>query len=153
MPSCIGGKSRSEAYQVGIWSCYEEKPVTVLEVKERVTRNWGLFATIVSIVSIMQRGKGRIICETLILLSMLNETLSKSQDGIFIRERAVTPQCYACIISLALHDHKHHSSMHGQYTWNIVMKHTGKTCETHLWNIWNIHMKHGNTYMGLTHVR
>jgi hypothetical protein len=64
----------------------------------------------------MQRGKGRIICETLILLSMLNDTLSKSQDEIFIRERAVTPQCYACIILLALHDHKHHSSMHGQYT-------------------------------------
>jgi hypothetical protein len=64
-------------------------------------------------VSWMQHGKGRIICQTLILLSMLNGMLFKSQDEIFIRGRAVTPQCYACIISLALHDHKHHSSMHG----------------------------------------
>jgi hypothetical protein len=36
-------------------------------------------------VSVMQRGNGRIICETLILLSMLNNTLSKSRDEIFIR--------------------------------------------------------------------
>jgi hypothetical protein len=98
---------------------YEEKSMTILEVKTRVTQNRvvKLYKVVgVIIVSVMQRGKGRIICETLILLSMLNGTLSKSRNEIFIRERAVTPQCYACIIALALHEHKLHSSMHEQYT-------------------------------------
>jgi hypothetical protein len=90
---------------------------------------------------------------------------SKSKEGwsfilSFSWEVSITPQCYACIIALALHKHKHHSSCMGNIPetsiwnyWNIVMKHTGATYETHLWNIWNIHMKHGNTYMGLTHVK
>jgi hypothetical protein len=93
---------------------YEEKSVTILEVKTRVTqkRVVKLYKVVgVIIVSVMQRGKGRIICETLILLSMLNGTLSKSQNEIFIRGRAVTPQCHACIIALSLHQHKVHSSI------------------------------------------
>jgi hypothetical protein len=73
---------------------YEEKPMTILEVKERVTQS-----QVVKLYKVVWSNhnehdatwNGRIICETLILLSMLNNTLSKSRDEIFIRGRAITP--------------------------------------------------------------
>ena len=37
-----------------------------------------------------------------------NGTLFKSQGEIFIRGRAVTPQCYGCTKTLASHEHVHH---------------------------------------------
>jgi len=39
MPSCSGRKNGGSGYQVKVRLVYEEKPVAIIEHKERVTRN------------------------------------------------------------------------------------------------------------------
>jgi hypothetical protein len=99
-------EERVEARDIKLKSdlAYEEKPVQILDSKERVTRN-----CVIKFYELMwsnhgermQLGKGRIIYERFTSLFMKNSRSFKSRDKISIRGRALTPQV------LSLHVHLH----------------------------------------------